>query len=331
MSEKAPAPQHQTLGAGARSTEREMTKSSVEIATGRLALYTTVYPGAERYFPAWYSSMRRQTDVNFDLWIGVDGADAGPLRAYCAPAPPITWVFAASGESPAQLRENAISRMILVYPAVVLVDCDDIMEPNRVKMARRSLRQNDVTACAMRVIDADGRDLGLSFRPPDEDITELLAECNIFGFGNTAYRSRTLGRCLPIPAECRLVDWFLATRAWASGAKMHFDNSYGMAYRQYADNVARVVPPFTPQQVLSAVQLVSGHYDLVLASLPATQRSTRARIEAARQRVSAFCQAVVACPSMLEDYVQALNQLTINHVWWSIVAQPQLEWMWNRN
>ena len=28
----------------------------------RLALYTTVYPGVERYLADWYASVRRQTD-----------------------------------------------------------------------------------------------------------------------------------------------------------------------------------------------------------------------------------------------------------------------------
>ena len=39
---------------------------------GRLALYTTIYPGVERFLSTWYASVFAQTDHDFDLHIGTD-------------------------------------------------------------------------------------------------------------------------------------------------------------------------------------------------------------------------------------------------------------------
>ncbi len=46
-------------------------------ALKKVALCTTIYPGVEAYLPDWYRSVRAQTDRDFQLWVGLDGIDAG--------------------------------------------------------------------------------------------------------------------------------------------------------------------------------------------------------------------------------------------------------------
>ena len=297
--------------------------------TERLALYTTVYPGIEKYLSAWYNSVLAQTDRNFDIWIGVDGLDVSTLITAMGADPSTTWVIATKGDSPAQIRQKAIARMVRKYPAVVFADSDDVLEPTRVEAARESLTQSDVSGCAMRIIDERGNDLGIVLKPPEgQDIGGLLPRNNVFGLSNTAYRTQILRQCLPIPAECVLVDWFLITRAWALGARLDFDFTCRMAYRQHPLNTARVLPPFTPQQVTLATERVLDHYTLVLENIPELQAQHRVELEAARDRVRAFHKSIKDSPDTLHRYVQALNQLPPNHVWWSCVVHPQLEEIW---
>jgi len=299
--------------------------------TGRLALYTTVYPGVERYLPAWYKSVSAQTDCNFDIWIGVDGLAVDAVIEAMGADPSATWVMAEAGDTPAQIRQAAIEKIAHEYPAVVFVDSDDLLEPTRVGAARKSLRSKDISACAMRIIDERGTDLGIVSKPSTRNVVALIPRYNVFGLTNTAYRSQILRQCLPIPAECVLIDWFLVTRAWALDASLGFDFTCRMAYRQHSYSIANVLAPFTKQQVLQASKLVLSHYNIILVKVPQLQTEHKKELETARQRAKAFCNSVTESPEMLDCYVHELNRLPLNHIWWECVAHPQLEYIWRRN
>ena len=108
--------------------------------------------------------------------------------------------------------------------------------------------------------------IGLTFDLPAQLAAEdVFPRNNVFGFSNSAFRSDLLKRCLPIPRDAVLVDWFLATRAWLLGAKMSFDRVPRMDYRQHSANTARVRFPFSGDQVVSDTALVQRHFELLLA------------------------------------------------------------------
>jgi hypothetical protein len=294
-----------------------------------LALFTTVYPGAEPYLTAWHASVQGQTDRKFDLWIAVDGLSVESVAAQLGGSPTATWVVANPGDSPAQVRQRALARIIKQYPSVVLVDSDDLLEPTRVAAARQWLRQSDATACAMRLIDAASQNLGvLMGLPSGATVDALLPHHNLFGFSNTAYRSDLLAQCLPIPPDCALVDWFIITRAWAAGARLAFDPACQMAYRRHPANTAPLLPPFNRSEIVTATSLVQSHYDLTLRHFNGRSLACRTKIESERKRVAVFAAAMSAPPTRWDAYVRALNQLPPTLLWWSCVAHPQLSDLW---
>lgn len=301
----------------------------------RIAVYTTVYPAVLSYLADWYASVRAQTDRDFDLWIGVDAlqreqviaamgagdADAGVVSA--------TMVMAPAGASPAEVRAHAIDRMLDKYHGIVFTDSDDLLHPTRVAAARAALESYDVAACALRMVDADARDLGVDFGPAaDEDPVEMLPRNNVFGLSNTAYRTEVLRRCLPIPAENPLVDWLLATRAHALGARMVFDATPLMSYRQHGENIARVLPPFSGAEVDAAARHVLRHYRSLLEGPVALRDPQRARIDAESRRVREFHLALAESAERRQRYIEALNSLPPHYVWWWCVANPKLEDVW---
>ena len=295
----------------------------------RLALFTTVYPGVERYLAPWYDSVQTQTDRDFDLWIGTDGLTPQAVTEAIGVAPAASWLEARNGDTPARLRTAALERLVSEYSGVVFVDSDDVLHASRVAAAREGLRQHDVTACALQIIDADGHDVGAVFGPDGADLEALLPRHNVFGLSNSAYRSTVLERCLPAPDECILMDWLLVTRAWAAGASLGFDGTPRMAYRQYAANVARVLPPFAPRHVLQAAERVLNHYRCVLDpawSMPPVHRD---RLERAQRTVQAFHRTITGSAVTLARYVDALNRLPPRYVWWWCVAHPELEDVWS--
>ena len=297
----------------------------------RLAIYTTMYPGCERFLPSWCDSLLRQTDRGGDLWVGLDSmTPAQVLAAVNAPLK-ARWVVGRQGDTPASLRQRAFASLVGEYDKIVFVDVDDLLEPTRIESARQALDEVDVVASALRLIDEHGTDLGLAFGPEaDVDLSALLVRYNVFGLSNTAYRARALGDCLPVPATCVLIDWLLATRASVIGATLRFDDVPRMAYRQYADNCAPVVPPFTARGVLTASERVVLHYRLLLESNWPWPDGARRPYEIARMRADRFKQTITTSRAVLGRYVAALNELTPQYVWWWAVAHPDLEHLWSR-
>jgi hypothetical protein len=295
----------------------------------RLALYTTVYPGVEPYLTDWHDSVLHQTDDDFDLCIGLDALRPAQVMAAIGREVDANWIEARPGASPAKVRADALGRLVGEYPAVVLVDSDDVLYPSRVAAARTMLEDADVTACALDVMDVHGRSLDIVFEAPaGTDAASLLARYNVFGFSNTAYRSATLRDCLPVPEECRLIDWLLATRAWSDGATLSFDSTPRMGYRQYAANVAPMLQPFSADQILAATGRVLAHYSCVLDRGRPMPDDLRHALTGERARVAAFELRVCRRPNALAEYVSRLNQLPPMRVWWWQVAHPELEPTW---
>ncbi len=299
-------------------------------AGGQLALYTTVYPEAACFLADWFTSVQEQTDQGFELWIGSHGLDRNAAEEAMGGKPRATWLFAVGGDSGIRLRERAMERMAAKYAAVVFVDCDDVLEPGRVADAREMVVNSDIAACSMRLIDELGRDLGACFSPPAEssDPADLLVGRNVFGLSNTVYRSTTLRGCLPVPDGCELMDWFLATRAWAQGARLRWDPRCGMAYRQHRANTAQVLPPFDVDQLLKAARRVIGHYALVLTHVAELPPAGRRAIQDACRDAELFAGSLLASTGTAQAYVEALNALPAGHLWWETVAHPKLAAIW---
>jgi hypothetical protein len=100
-----------------------------------------------------------------------------------------------------------------------------------------------------------------------------------------------------------------------------------MAYRQYSSNVARVLLPFTAEQVLQATSRVTGHYRCALESGQPINGAFGAALREARERATAFQQAI-GNSETLRSYVDSFNRMAPRYVWWWCVAHPALEHLW---
>ncbi len=301
---------------------------SSEVST--LALCTAIYPGVEMFLPDWYRSVREQTDQDFELWIGLDQIEIEAAKAAMGGDPDAIWVPGLPSDTPAEIRQRVLARIVHRCDAVVLVDSDDALHPSRVASARAMLRASDLVGCALRMVDEEGRDMGATLAPPPgADPTDVLPRHNVFGLSNTAMRTSVLRWCLPIPAAVALVDWFLVTRAWLLGARMAFDNKVGMDYRQHGANMARVIPPFDGAQVALDTQRILLHLRIVRSSpLNGILVERLAELEAVAADIERFHAAVVLEPESLGRYVEALNALRIAPLWGACVAHPSLSHMW---
>lgn len=296
----------------------------------RTAVYTTIYPGVELYLPDWHRSVLAQTDQNFQLWIGLDGIEAGAVETAIGSHLDAVWVLSSPDNTPARIRQRSLAQIVEEYDAVVLVDSDDILHPTRVAAARAALETADLAACALRLVDHQGEDLGRALTLSGRAVPEnILPRNNVFGFSNSAYRSKLLRRCLPLPADSVLIDWFLATKAWLKGARLAFDPVVRMDYRQHHANMAPVHFPFDANQVLRDTKKVIEHFRLLLTTPMEEVLPDRwSQVQEAAADIQRFFEEVVCQPKRFEDYVRNLGTLEPQVVWWWDVAQPELQWMW---
>lgn len=298
--------------------------------TQSIALYTTIYPGVEEYLPCWYRSVQAQTDRDFQLWIGLDGLDPGAVETTIGERMEAIWTPSKQGSTPAQVRQQALAQIVNAFDAVVLVDCDDILHPSRVAAARTALEASDLTACALRLVDQRRKDLGMTLTIPEQATPDdVLPRNNVFGFSNSAYRSELLRRCLPIPEDVTLVDWFLATKAWLTGARLAFDPVVRMDYRQHGANMAPIRFPFGATQVIRDTEKVRKHFQLLQSlSMESMLPDRWAQVEKVAAEVQLFSEQIVSRSKELDSYVLNLNNLERQTVWWWDVAHPALRWMW---
>lgn len=299
----------------------------------KLGVYTTVYPAVLKFLPEWYDSIRSQTDTDFELWIGLDVLKRGDVEARLGTSIDAHWIEADVQSSPALIRDRALRQMTSADFDVVLVDSDDVLHPTRVAAARQALRDSELAGCALEIVDETGASLGSKFNlDPSVKPSQVLPRNNVFGFSNSALRCELLERCLPIPDDAVLVDWYIATRAWLFGAELSFDHAVRMKYRQYGANTARVRLPFWPDQILSDSKLVRRHFQLVMASGPQAQFLPGRWSELLRvaRDIEQFEGYINQSTANLNAYVESLNRAVKQPIWWTSVAYSPLAHMWKQ-
>jgi hypothetical protein len=289
---------------------------------GGLAVYTTVYPGSEPFWPPFLKSLAAQGDQDFTLWIGVDGLEPGSVLACVERYTGVPVRLSAGGGTPAAVRCRAFCQMMDLHEAVVLVDCDDMLLPSRVAAARAAIEEVDGAGCAQELIDVDGNRLGRIFCPAVPEHAPALLPCaNVFGFSNTVYRTATLRRCLPVSDASDLMDWQVATKAWLLGARLGFDATPRMLYRQHPKNAAGVLGPFTPDRLRADIPRVLRHYRFVLESdrddaIPDRWQAV-VDVEA---RLAGYWAAVQDRPELVDGYESSRDANTSVPMWWEWVT-----------
>ena len=290
------------------------------------ALYTTYYPAVDPYLPKWRDSLLSQTDRDVVIVVGLDGESADRVQKLLGPNVSPTFFEAMPGETPITLRSRVLERITAEFEAVIMSDMDDILLPTRISSAKYMLRNSDLNCCAMQVSKDDALVADALFNPC---VRREPFRSNVFGLTNTAWRSELLAKCLPVTAEVPIMDWLLATRAWVGSSKLiTYDPVPRVVYRQHANSVARIIPPFSAEEVLQASKLVSTHYEVVMKETGHRLLPLTGFLTDARDNVENFISAVTTNDVILFDYVEGLNKLPARHVWWDCVAHPELEGIW---
>src|SRR3954447_15114743 len=86
-----------------RTSEAASSRGPYCPMSSQLALYSTMYPGVERFLSPWYESVLAQTDRNFDLYIGADQIEPRAVFDAVGTEFEAVWVSAPTNSTPASV------------------------------------------------------------------------------------------------------------------------------------------------------------------------------------------------------------------------------------
>jgi hypothetical protein len=236
----------------------------------RTCLVTVLHVGSAPYFDEFLASLNKQTDLDFELLIL---NDAGSWRGRPSVAPrmgelPFTWRCVDVTGSIVEIRKRGLSMLRDAHPtdAVVFIDSDDLMAPDRVEICKAGLKPKEVlfnelvlfgekqTPCALlKHHFVDGQELQL------EDVTHS----NCLGLSNTALLVEDITpRFQNIPDDTIAFDWAFYAGLLHDGCRARFISGTSTLYRQHAGNSASLVD-IDDARILRSVLVKAQHYRYV--------------------------------------------------------------------
>jgi len=228
-------------------------------------VFSVVYRGVEPYFSEFISTLSKQTDRNFTLFLINDGLLN--IERFLKRTDLDVKVKDAGG-SPATLRKMGI-RWVQESGAKIIVfaDADDYFSENRVEISKDMLVKYDLV---FNELVLTGKGIAhskpmLETRFSDGEIVSFkhIKTANCMGLTNTALRVKSISTYLDqIPENIIAFDWALFALCLHAGAKGVFTKQTATYYRQYGNNLASP-HSFTEVQILRGVQVKWDHYQML--------------------------------------------------------------------
>ena len=228
-------------------------------------VFSVVYPGVEAYFPEFLSTLSKQTDRNFTLFLINDGLPN--IENFLKRADLDVKVKEAQ-ESPAALRKMGI-RWVQKAGAKIIVfaDSDDYFSENRVEISKDMLIKYDLVFNELVLTGKGIADsipmLGTYFSDGEIVFCKHIRTANCMGLSNTALRVNSIPSYFDqIPENIIAFDWALFALCLHAGARGVFTKKTVTYYRQHGDNLASP-HSFTEVQILRGVQVKCDHYQML--------------------------------------------------------------------
>jgi len=246
----------------------------------KTAVYTTIYPDVIMFLPDFFSSLAKQNDKDFELFCCLDGIEEAEVSQFVSQEIVVNFFIPQEG-SPSSIRQECWKYIIKVgYGIIVMVDADDILRPSRVKNAKLSLEKADIDVCGLQTVDGDLNEMPFKILPnPSEDIKGYIVSENDIGLSNTCFRTDFLDKVLPAPKEIIMLDWFLAMRAVEEGGRISKRSDLDMLYRQYDNNVANFIPPYSSESILLQTGKVISFYKSIIPYLSKLRPLVKKRLD----------------------------------------------------
>ncbi|MGO9007248.1 MAG: glycosyltransferase family A protein [Beijerinckiaceae bacterium] len=236
----------------------------------RTCVFTVMHAGNERYFGEFLTSLAKQSDLDFELLV-INDAPSWQDRCCGAermPELPFRWRWIDVAGSIVEIRKLGLSILCRekLANAVIFIDSDDCMAPNRVEVSKAKLKSKEVLFSEL-ILFGENRDPCAMLKHHFEDGRELgiedLTRSNCLGLSNTACLVEDITpRFRNIPDHTIAFDWAFYIGLLHDGCSARFTSSTYTLYRQYAGNTASL-SDIDDARILRSVLVKAQHYHYV--------------------------------------------------------------------
>lgn len=222
---------------------------------------SAIYPQAKPYILEFLSSLARQTDSEFSLFLVNDGLSQ--VESFLKEAGLDAQVLPATG-TPTEIRKIGIEWVkSMGAETIIFADADDYFSPNRIEVSKKALADVDLS-CNEILLVGEKIPHPISMFDKLEDKMKIskahIKTGNCLGLSNTAIRVKCIPRSFEtIPNSIIAFDWALFALCIHEGAQALFTKETQTYYRQHDFNVASA-KCLTDGQIMRGVEVKKDHY-----------------------------------------------------------------------
>lgn len=231
----------------------------------KVAVLTTLFPINAEYVGSFFSSLARQTYVDFDVVIVND--DFGSLSMLKEQFRGLNFIELKASSSHVKNREVGINYLIEnSYEIAIFADCDDYFSENRISVSVEKLNDCDIVVNDL-VVFTDKlvvKENFLSARFYNNQVIEKkeIYDKNFFGLSNTSIRLKEIEK-FDFPSKLQVLDWYLFTILMNRGARAVFTNEALTFYRQHEGNFIGIAD-LTIEQLVRGCEIKELQYSLLM-------------------------------------------------------------------
>lgn len=231
----------------------------------KTAVFSVVYPGVEPYISEFLSSLSKQTDQDFILFLVNDGLS--DIEIFMKEVDFNFRVIKKVG-LPAELRKIGIQWAVSEgVETIIFADSDDYFANNRIELSKKMLADCDIIFNELLMV-GEGIPkpipmLEKFFEDKMKISKKHIVTGNCMGMSNTAINTKIIPRYFEsISNNIIAFDWALFAMCLHSDARTVFTKETKTYYRQHANNIASI-NIFSEEQILRSVKIKRDHYQLL--------------------------------------------------------------------
>lgn len=225
---------------------------------------SVVYSKAEKYLPAFFSSIERQIDSNFSVLLLNDDINPVKLQRMTSRYSFNVEILHISGKTPVQLRVELLKSAIYRGADLLIMgDCDDYFSDTRVRdIVNTYIEKPDSGFYYNRLIDISGRKI-MPELPESVYSFKVIGEYNFLGLSNTALNMNKISFEFVNSLEeyqDEIFDWYLFSRLLLKkvyGVKV---DGCSTIYRLHENNIAGL-QEFNQYNINREIEIKKKHYD----------------------------------------------------------------------
>jgi hypothetical protein len=205
----------------------------------KIAFFSVIYPGVEKYIDSFFLSLIGQDYTKFDVIIFNDGFNN--IREYVNKYHSLNITIIPYQNTQAKIRERGIEHVVSSgYDAIIFGDADDYFKENRISETIFLLNNYEIVINDIDIVSESCECIFKEYfsnnlKNLQEIILEYILDKNCFGLSNTAVKTSVLKK-INLPSDLLSVDWYLFSKLLLEGSNAIFTNTTTTFYRQHNEN-----------------------------------------------------------------------------------------------